>query len=429
MSNTNDRPTAVLDENRTGEDVTLDVPARGVLDNDTDPDPGGKASLSVNGYSKGSTLASSPTPVGTAVAGDWGELSLKADGSYTYTPGNAADAIPEGDEEEDVFTYRVTDGTEEDTTTLTITIDGANDAPEVDQGIDNTGATEDMGFTYSVPNNAFSDIDMGDTPTFTAQVEQGGSFVDLAPMPSASPVWLTFDGSLTTEQFGGTPRNADVGMTLTVRVTATDSGGLTTHDDFNITVDNTNDAPVLAEVSGADQMVTEAGGVANATTGDPAAVGSFTLSDVDPNAMLTIQGRAGTSGNAWMNGSDTASGNKGTQFSGIYGNFYLKAASDSGGSITATWTYQLDDDDPDTQQLAPASMNIRDSFTFRIDDNTADMGPPAIQTLSPSALPSLAPTMHPKWIKALLTPALTRIQPSLIRCQTMLSATLTRATG
>ena len=374
VGNTNDRPTAVLDENRTGEDVTLNVPASGVLDNDTDPDPGGKASLSVNGYSKGSTLAASPTPVGTAVDGDWGELLLNADGGYTYTPGNAADAIPEGDEEEDVFTYRVTDGTAEDTTTLTITIDGANDAPEVDQGIANTGATEDMDFTYSVPNNAFSDIDMGDTPTFTAQVEQGGSFVDLAPMPSASPVWLTFDGSLTTEQFGGTPRNADVGMTLTVRVTATDSGGLTTHDDFNITVGNTNDAPVLAEVSGADQMVTEAGGVANATTGDPAAVGSFTLSDVDPNAMLTIQGRAGTSGNAWMNGSDTASGNKGTQFSGIYGNFYLKAASDSGGSITATWTYQLDDDDPDTQQLAPASMNIRDSFTFRIDDNTADMG-------------------------------------------------------
>ena len=105
----------------------------------------------------------------------------------------------------------MTDGTEEDTTTLTITIDGANDAPEVDQGIDNTDATEDMGFTYSVPNNAFSDIDMGDRLTFKAQVEQGGSFVDLASTASASPVWLTFDGSLNTEQFGGTPSNADVG--------------------------------------------------------------------------------------------------------------------------------------------------------------------------------------------------------------------------
>ena len=376
VDNTNDRPTAVLDENRTGEDVTLDVPASGVLDNDTDPDPGGKASLSVNGYSKGSALAASPTPVGTAVAGDWGELLLNADGGYTYTPGDAADAIPEGDSNEmDVFTYRVTDGMADDTTTLTITIEGANDAPEVDQGIDNTDATEDMGFTYSVPNNAFSDIDMGDTPTLTAQVEQGGSFVDLAPMPSASPVWLTFDGSLNTEQFGGTPRNDDVGMTLTVRVTATDSGtpGLTAVDDFTITVDNANDAPVLAEVSGADQMVSEAGGVANATTGDPAAGGSFTLSDVDASPMLTIQGRAGTSGNAWMDGSDTANGNKGTLLPGTYGNFYLKAASDSGGSITATWTYQLDDDDPDTQQLAPVSTNIRDSFTFRIDDNTADM--------------------------------------------------------
>ena len=194
-SNTNDRPTAVLDENRTGEDVTLDVPASGVLDNDTDPDPGGKASLSVNGYSKGSTLAASPTPAGTAVAGDWGELLLNADGGYTYTPGDAADAIPEGDEEEDVFTYRVTDGTEEDTTTLTITIDGANDAPEVDQGIADTSAIEDSPFSYPVPDDAFSDIDMGDTLTFKAQVEQGGSFVDLAPMPSASPVWLTFDGS------------------------------------------------------------------------------------------------------------------------------------------------------------------------------------------------------------------------------------------
>ena len=101
-----------------------------------------------------------------------------------------------------------------------------NDAPEVDQGIADTSATEDSPFSYPVPDDAFRDIDTGDSLTFKAQVEQGGSFVDLAPMPSASPVWLTFDS--TTEQFGGTPRNEDVGVTLTVRVIATDSGGLTT---------------------------------------------------------------------------------------------------------------------------------------------------------------------------------------------------------
>src|SRR5207249_3344323 len=67
------------------------------------------------------------------------------------------------------------------------------------------------------------------------------------------PTWLVFDAA--TRMFSGTPLNADVG-TISVRVTATDSGGLSASDLFDLTVTNTNDAPVVANAL-ADQAATE----------------------------------------------------------------------------------------------------------------------------------------------------------------------------
>ena len=140
-----------------------------------------------------------------------------------------------------------------------------------------------------MPDDAFSDIDTGDRLTFKAQVEQGGSFVDLAPMPSASPVWLTFDS--TTEQFGGTPSNEDVGVTLTVRVTATDTSSQTAHDDFTITVGNTNDRPtaVLDENrTGEDAIlnVAASGVLDNDTDPDPGGKASLSVNGYSKGSAL-----------------------------------------------------------------------------------------------------------------------------------------------
>jgi VCBS repeat-containing protein len=95
---------AVDDSYTTDEDVTLTVPAPGVLGNDSDPD--GDALTAV--------LGTGPTN---------GTLTLNGDGSFTYTPD--ANFFSS-----DSFTYRANDGaSDSDLATVTITINPVNDAP------------------------------------------------------------------------------------------------------------------------------------------------------------------------------------------------------------------------------------------------------------------------------------------------------------
>ena len=68
--------------------------------------------------------------LGQALTGTYGQLTLNADGSYTYVANqDAADALDAGDTATDVFNYTVSDGTATDTATITITILGATDEP------------------------------------------------------------------------------------------------------------------------------------------------------------------------------------------------------------------------------------------------------------------------------------------------------------
>ncbi len=115
---------------------------------------------------------------------------------------------------------------------ISVAIGDANDAPVVDSEIPDQAAAEDQQFNFTFDADAFDDPDAGDSLTYTAALPGGGDL----------PSWLSFDGG--TRTFTGTPLQADVG-TLTVRVTATDGGGLSTFDDFDIVVGDTPDAPVI----------------------------------------------------------------------------------------------------------------------------------------------------------------------------------------
>ena len=65
---------------------------------------------------------------------------LAADGSYTYTPGAAAQGLDTGETAQDVFTYTATDGTASDTATSPSRSPALNDAPVA---IDDTNATDE----------------------------------------------------------------------------------------------------------------------------------------------------------------------------------------------------------------------------------------------------------------------------------------------
>ena len=99
----------------------------------------------------------------------------------------------------------------------------ANAAPTVANEIPDQTATAGTEFSYQVPADAFSDPDTSDTLSYMATKADD---TDL-------PTWLSFDAA--TRTFTGTPTAADLG-TVSVKVTATDTGSATVSDEFNIVV-------------------------------------------------------------------------------------------------------------------------------------------------------------------------------------------------
>ena len=194
------------------------------------------------------------------------ESSL-ADGDFTYVPpGNAnGDAFA-------TFRFRVSDGTDESVAEYTMTIDitPVNDAPALESPIGNQSATVDESFSFTVPDDAFGDID-GDTLAYSAT--KGDD--------TALPSWLTFTAA--TRTFQGTPATAG---TLTVKVTVEDGGGETASDQFDIVV---NEAPNEAPAFDDDELTRSVAENAGPGTNVGAPVPAATDSDGD-SPTYTMEG-------------------------------------------------------------------------------------------------------------------------------------------
>ena len=118
----------------------------------TDSDADASASLTVTairvGSSEGSGTAGS---IGSALTGTYGQLTIAADGSYSYVANqDLADALDVGDSVTDTFNYTLSDGTATDIGVITITILGANDDPTA---VNDTGYIKEGG-TLTVANSA-----------------------------------------------------------------------------------------------------------------------------------------------------------------------------------------------------------------------------------------------------------------------------------
>lgn len=137
VSSVNDAPIGVFDTataveaGGTTNGTAGTNPTGNVLTNDTDVDSGDTKAVSgvaagVVGYASGS--------VATGVTGSFGSINIAANGAYTYTVDNSNTTVQalrtNGQTITDVFTYTMSDtGGLTGTTQITITIQGANDAP------------------------------------------------------------------------------------------------------------------------------------------------------------------------------------------------------------------------------------------------------------------------------------------------------------
>ncbi|WP_325436430.1 retention module-containing protein [Pseudomonas nitroreducens] len=163
--------------------------------------------------------------------GAYGELTVNADGSYTYVvDANAVNALPLGQNPSESFTVTVTDPSgATDTRVITINVQGANDTPVAQDG--QASVTEDSVIGGQL---VATDRDTGSTLTFTTNGNPPAGFT-LKPDGS----W-TFDGKDPAYQ------HLAEGETQVVQVpyTVTDEHGATSTATLTVTLTGTNDAPV-----------------------------------------------------------------------------------------------------------------------------------------------------------------------------------------
>lgn len=158
------------------------APSGNVLDNDTEHDAGdSKAVASTGSAMQGATVVGD----GTEITGIYGTLTISADGSYTYTLDNNNAAVQalrtSADTLAETFTYTMKDAAGlESSSTLTVTIEGANDAP-VARNDFNLAVSSNVTAGKINPNGNVltndTDADHGDSRTVT-QASKGQALGD-----------------------------------------------------------------------------------------------------------------------------------------------------------------------------------------------------------------------------------------------------------
>ncbi|WP_157539122.1 Ig-like domain-containing protein, partial [Hydrogenophaga flava] len=323
----NDAPEANPNTNSTTEDATLNVNAAngvilGTVGADTDIDGD---TLSVSAVAFGGT----PGTVGAVLSGNWGNLTLNANGSYTYVPNAAAQALDAGESQSDVFTYTVRDpGGLTATTTLTITVNGLNDAPVA---VDDSRTTaEDTPVTISVLGND-TDVD-GETLTVT-QIDGQAATVGVPIAVANGTATLNGDGTITFTPDAGFNGVADFGYTISDG-TATDTANV------HVVIDDVNDPPVAQDnvVAGSEDSPVSFDPRSNDTDpdGDP-----LSITEINGNPITTGTPVTLPQGVLSLNTNGTLTFTPNANFNGNGVTFQYTVDDGRGGTDTATVTMNI----------------------------------------------------------------------------------------
>ncbi|WP_226019672.1 VCBS domain-containing protein [Novosphingobium sp. FKTRR1] len=225
-------------------------------------------------------------------SGGYGHFSIAADGSWSYSADNGQSAIqglkPGDPHLIDTLVVTSADGT---THTLTVSIQGVNDAPVL---VAQTQAVTEDGALLSGQMVA-TDADAHDTKTFSiAQAVDG----------------LTFnaDGSYSFDPAHAAYQHLAVGQTqdVLIPVTVTDSTGLTSTQNLTITVTGTNDGPHVVADSAAKAV--DLGAIAEDAPRvftEAELLRAVGASDVDDGANLHIVASSLTSPHGTFSGDAT----------------------------------------------------------------------------------------------------------------------------
>ena len=247
-----------------------------------------------------------PDGPATSITTDYGTITLRPDGSYTYELDNGkTNSLAEGERAVDSFTVEVSDGRGGTAqAVITVNVTGSNDIPSLE--VDKTrlvvtddgatvveGAITDAGQAFGSDPDAGHDLhysfgtDADGNPVTSITDEYGTLTID----PDTGEYTYTLDkDSEAVQKLSG---NGD-DVTQRVNVTVTDEHGAHAERPLDITIRGANDVPVITEVSDGGALgVVEAGvaldnGDYNAPTqGTPEAAGRITATDIDNGDTLS----------------------------------------------------------------------------------------------------------------------------------------------
>ena len=308
INGTNDAPAIAAAATSVTEDTQLTT--SGTLPAPSDPD-------------RGDTIAFVPQ---NGTLGHYGSLTLGADGSYTYTLNNnlyAVQSLGVGETLTDTFTYTVTDSHGAiGSNTLTVTINGTNDAPTVAAAIASVAEDAQTTATGTLPTPL--DMDTHDSVSFLAQNGTPGTYGTLTLNADGSYAYALDNTSPTVQGLG-------VGETLTdtFTYTVTDSHGATASNTLTVTIHGTNDAPTVAAAAASvteDTQITTSGTLP-------------TPQDTDTHDTVSFVAQSGTPG--------------------TYGTFTLNA--------DGSYTYVLNNSLPAIQTLG-VGETLTDTITYTVSD-------------------------------------------------------------
>src|SRR5690554_2802057 len=336
-----DVPTATADTGGVTEGATLAVDAAsGVLSNDTAGADGWSNTGAVVGVVAGDTGTTSSSGVGGRIDGQYGYLTLNADGSYTYV--STADTISA--DAQDVFTYTVRDGDGDETsTTLTINVADVSivEAPVTETVTESglAGGSEEGNNGHTTTGQVILPSGVSAVPATYVSTDYGTFTIDKDGNYSYTLTDSTA-GDNVTDSFTYTSQDGDGNtVTNTVTITIVDDVPVAVADENSITEDATPNpvtGNVLTGESADDQSDTQGA--------DGAQVSGVQAGSVAP-------------------GDHVADGNLSTAITGQYGSLVLQP--------DGSYSYQLDNSNTEVNALKDGDT-LEDVFSYTITDNDGD---------------------------------------------------------
>jgi VCBS repeat-containing protein len=285
----NDCPVAQDDSDTTDQDTVLngDVLADNGGGADEDADTGATLTITeVNGVAGN---------VGTQITLTSGALlTISAAGTYSYDPNGVFDALPLSSDDQETFTYTVSDGTCTDTATVTVTITGLNECPVAADDADTTDEASPLSGNVLSDNGsgADSDIDTGTTLVITAVNGVGSSVGNQITLPSGALLTLNANGAFSYDpngQFEGLSNGETDADSFAYTV---GDGTCTDTATMSITIDGVSDGPLAQNQSssgfGNMELIGNSGGLAATATASPSRTSATNLltgaTDVDSDS-------------------------------------------------------------------------------------------------------------------------------------------------